>query len=72
MLQFDEFGYLTPDINIPSTMDELERIFKIDDHRAELFEKYLTYTKNLKSAIGNKSFKQWIEGSFVTKNNTPK
>src|ERR1022692_4731550 len=72
MLQFNEAeqGLLIPNTVISSSIDELRHYF-VDEiptkTRTDSFEKYLSYCNELKRLLKEKSIKQWINGSFVTK-----
>ena len=66
MLEFNDFGYLIPDRNIPSSIIEFETNFKYNNARNTIYEKYISYCIDLKAII-NKDIKQWIDGSYVTK-----
>ncbi len=60
---------MVPATIIPSSLDELETEFvrKIaTEKRQRLYNGYLTYLTQLKQIIGNKPFKQWVDGSFST------
>ena len=69
MLKFKAKGFLVPDINIQSDIAELEETFvlSMSDTRAKLFEKYILYTRALKTLCNNSELIQWVDGSFVTK-----
>lgn len=74
MLKFDNKGYLTPNNNIPSTLEEFKSEF-VDlmpgERRSELFDGYQRYCNDLKTVLDNESFFQWIDGSYVTKKQEP-
>jgi hypothetical protein len=74
MLKFDNRGYLTPYKAISSTVKEMKEYF-VDNIRSEtrkkIFEKYVVYSNELKSALGGIPLKQWVNGSFVTKEKNP-
>ena len=70
MLQFDDDGYLVPDRNIQSNLNELEKVFKINHRRNELFELYSIYNTGLKKILV-KELRQWVDGSYVTKKEYP-
>lgn len=74
MLKFNKSGYLVPNKPIPSGIEELEKHFVIEYssvERSQLFEAYLRYSKDLKKLCGNTQLRQWINGSFITRN-TPR
>lgn len=70
MLNFDTQGYLIPQGNILSTVLELEQTFKINPARTSIYSNYQVYIDDLKKIIG-KEIKQWVDGSYVTKNILP-
>lgn len=41
-------------------------------NREELFQKYISYSEQLKSGLGNVRLLQWIDGSFATKKPEPR
>ena len=74
MLEFNEQGLLIPNTVIASSIDELRHHFveKIPTiTRTENFEKYLRYSTELKRLLNEKSIRQWVNGSFVTKLQNP-
>jgi len=74
MLQFNSKGLLIPNTNIKSNISELEKEFVTslnNQHRTELFQKYINYSDSLKSVLSDISLLQWIDGSFVTKKPNP-
>lgn len=70
MLNFDAVGNLIPQGNVQSTILELEQIFKINPVRTAIYKNYQIYIDDLKAIIG-KNIKQWVDGSYVTKNPMP-
>ena len=74
MVQFDEHGHLSPYKIIEITLSEFETLFVngVGDinHRKELFEQYLKFVVDLKSAFES-PFYQWIDGSFITTKEQP-
>ncbi len=74
MLRFDNRGNLTPYGVVPATIAELRSHFVEgipSDTRAQLFEKYVVYSSELKRLSGGKHLRQWINGSFITKKSDP-
>ena len=74
MLQFNSKGHLVPPTIIESTVKELKEEFVTNipsEKRKEIFDKYITYSDALKAACNNRSFIQWINGSFTTKKYDP-
>jgi len=74
MLQFNSNGFLVPDSNIISTIEELEREFVLafnNERRAEIYKRYVVYSNNLKNLLGVNNITQWIDGSFVTMKPNP-
>ena len=74
MVQFDEHGHLFPHKIIAITVSEFETVFVngVGDinHRKELFDRYLKFVEDLKSAFES-PFTQWIDGSFITTKEQP-
>jgi hypothetical protein len=74
MLVFTPRGHLTPNLNIRSSVEDLKLNF-VDAFAAgvrhELFEKYTNYSQQLKDLLAQDEMLQWIDGSFVTKTNSP-
>jgi len=70
MLQFNKTGYLTPNKNIISSIEEFYQTFVKgqSDKRKELFEAYMKYSDALKSIHSQMNLLQWINGSFTTTN----
>jgi hypothetical protein len=64
---------LIPDRNIPSTLTEFKSTFAsgTNSHRANLFGKYFLYSINLKKTLEIEYLLQWIDGSYVTKEESP-
>lgn len=74
MLTFNHHGYLIPNTNIRSTLNEFRAHFvdKIASRRRnELYNNYLNYSDQLKTALGGNDLLQWIDGSYVTKKEEP-
>ena len=71
MLQFDDFGYITPYEVHPLLLDEFERTFVIDSERERLFQRLLDLVADLKG-LGATDFYLWVDGSFVTKKRVPR
>ncbi|WP_184543888.1 DUF6932 family protein [Mucilaginibacter sp. FT3.2] len=72
MLTFNNRGLLIPENIIPSTLEEFEIEFAInEDKRSQLFEQYKLYCHSLKAVCDNKPITQWIDGSYVTKSKNP-
>ena len=64
MIQFDEYGYVTPYNVVELEMGTFENVFVTNLHRRMLFNEYLAYSESLKKLdLGN--FFQWVDGSFV-------
>ena len=75
MLQFDLRGNLKPHKPIQCGLKDLKRHFVDEiesDSRLDNYKKYLRYSNNLKTLLGNRKLKQWLNGSFVTKKRNPK
>ncbi|RYD83002.1 MAG: hypothetical protein EOP53_02100 [Sphingobacteriales bacterium] len=74
MLVFTARGHLIPNLNIRASVDEIKLNF-VDTFatgkRQELFEKYKEYSEELKKVVAQDELLQWIDGSFVTKDNSP-
>ncbi len=74
-LIFNEFGYLTPQDAIQSDIESFETVFVNgfvnSNTRSPIFEKYLSYIHAFKQEI-MPEFRQWVDGSFVTKKLNPK
>lgn len=74
MLKFNSRGFLTPNLNISSDVEELENEFvkKTGNvKRKHLFEFYRAYSAQLRQLVGNIALLQWVDGSFVTKKIEP-
>ena len=74
MIQFNHRGFITPNANVSSSLNELNKVFVKDSEsgkRNELFEKYCYYSNSLKE-LCKISYLQWINGSFCTLKNEPK
>ena len=74
MLIFNLNGFLVPDQNIRSSIDEFEKEFVNSiqsTKRRELFNKYVSYSAGLKELCKGGEFTQWIDGSYVTKKPEP-
>ena len=74
MLNFDEYGFLTPNKVIQSTYEELVDEFVNNipsENRKDIFNKYVNYSKELKKLCNDMEIKQWINGSFTTKKSNP-
>lgn len=75
MLQINSKGYLTPNKNIETTVEEFKLEFVTNfidkEQRLSLFNYFIKYSKDLKSILKNNELIQWIDGSFVTKKNNP-
>jgi hypothetical protein len=74
MLEFNLRGLLIPNINIPSSLNDLKNEFVDNlpsEIRNEIFDGYLKYLQLLKSLCDHKKLIQWIDGSFVTKDAKP-
>lgn len=74
MPSFDEHGHLMPYSVVELTLPEFEAIFVdgLEDkmHRRALFEDYLRFVEEVKTAFGV-PFYQWLAGSFVTTKEFP-
>lgn len=73
-LIFNSKGHLIPNLNIKSSLQELEDVFVNkfnNERRLELYAKYIAYSNSLKRLLGNISLLQWIDGSFVTQKREP-
>lgn len=74
MFTFNSKGFLVPNLNIQSSVKELEVEFvtKIgSDRRRLLFENYIRYSNSLKKELEYVPFLQWVDGSFVSKKHEP-
>ncbi len=74
MLYFNHSGLLIPSSIILSNLNELQSEFVTNipaKDRITHFNAYLKYSDTLKKLCGNKDFVQWIDGSFVTKEQRP-
>ncbi len=74
MLEFNLKGFLVPDKNIRSSIEEFETVFVNSIQsvkRKELFNNYISYSTALKQLCNGVDFKQWIDGSYVTKKMEP-
>ncbi|MFN0173178.1 MAG: DUF6932 family protein [Saprospiraceae bacterium] len=71
MLQFDDFGYLTPYETHVLSLEDFERTFVIDTEREKLFRLLTDLVLDLKN-LGAGTFYIWVDGSFVTKKRVPK
>jgi hypothetical protein len=73
-LNFDHRGHLIPYGPIRTTVEEVERVFVKpypgSKTRSQLFEVYQQYVSELRDLIG--PFSQWIDGSFVTRSESPR
>ncbi len=73
-LIFDDNGFLTPNNAILTTLDVFENIFVskflVSSTRKAIFENYKRYVADFQKDI-LPNFKQWINGSFVTKKLNP-
>lgn len=74
MLDFDEHGHLLPYQISELTLPEFEAFFvnglSDQNHRRELFERYLVFVEELKRAF-QVPFFQWVDGSFITRKDLP-
>ncbi|MCU0345520.1 MAG: hypothetical protein MUC59_01170 [Saprospiraceae bacterium] len=74
-LIFNEFGFLTPQDVIHAGLESFENIFVKEfinsNTRSPIFENYLSYISAFKQEI-MPEFRQWVDGSFVTKKLNPK
>jgi len=75
MISFDKNGNITPYEIIEIDLKTFQKNFvdNLDnsEHRNNLYQDYLNYTKELCKIVSNQFF-QWINGSFVTKKHTPR
>jgi hypothetical protein len=72
-LVFDEKGNLKPHKAIEIDIQTFESVFATNPLRKDLYDKYLNYLLDLKKVIGQDAhFYQWLNGSYVTKNERPK
>jgi len=71
LLQFDDFGYITPYEVHNLTLEDFERIFVIDSARERLFGRLLDLVSDVKG-LGATEFYLWVDGSFVTKKRVPR
>ncbi|MFN0033977.1 MAG: DUF6932 family protein [Saprospiraceae bacterium] len=74
MPRFDEHGHLMPYSVVELTLPEFEAIF-VDGladqgHRRTLFEDYLRFVEEVKTAF-DAPFYQWLAGSFITTKELP-
>ena len=75
MLKFTSKGLLVPNRNIISSLAELKEEFLdniFTQNRKSLFENYIKYSDDLSKTCKGSKIRQWIDGSFVTKNSKPK
>ena len=75
MLTFTEKGFLIPNKQIPSSINELEAEFVTainSNTRKELFDLYLKYSSDLKTVCNGAEIRQWVNGSFATKKANPR
>ena len=70
MLEFDKNGYLIPHQIIESDLIIFEQTFVFNEHRRQLFERFVAFSEEFKQIYG-KNFFIWIDGSFVTKKYLP-
>jgi hypothetical protein len=70
MLIFDQFGNLTPDKPIESTLEEFERIFVFNEHRKLLFNSFQSLYDEI-AVLGVPIKMIWFDGSFVTQKINP-
>ncbi|MEM8528834.1 MAG: hypothetical protein AAGG68_29635 [Bacteroidota bacterium] len=68
---FDYRGYLKPYRKVEMKWSDFETLFVQTNERRHLFEELLRYNENLYGIIKS-PFYQWMNGSFVTKQNRPK
>ncbi|TFF36006.1 DUF6932 family protein [Mucilaginibacter psychrotolerans] len=74
MFDFNQRGLLIPETTIACSLAAFEAEFVIRpniEKRRYLFEQYKLYCNDLKVVCGNSDIKQWIDGSYVTKNKNP-
>lgn len=74
MLKFNSSGFLFPDKQIASSIEELEQYFVKDiksSRRKEIFDSYCNYSNDLKETCNLEVLVQWIDGSFTTKKENP-
>ena len=73
-ITFDKHGLISQKEIIEVSLEDLERVFVNEqvekEHRARLFEQYLTYTKEIEQKIGAILF-QFVNGSFTTLKEQP-
>lgn len=75
MIIFNSKGHLVPNLNIQVDLETIEQAFVQNlksGNREELFQKYISYSEQLKSGLGNVRLLQWIDGSFATKKPEPR
>ena len=74
VLQFDTFGYLTPDNAIDTDLQTLERVFveefPTSTTRRGHFDRFHAYNARLREYLTD-GFTQWIDGSFVSRKLNP-
>jgi len=66
--QFDENSFIIPYTCIPLLLKEFKKSFVEElsvARRQEIFNQYEIFVDSLKSIIGEVSFYQWIDGSFL-------
>jgi hypothetical protein len=71
MLIFNGAGYLTPNRPIRAGLEEMEQEFVINYSsvdRSMLYESYCRYSDDLKKLCSDGELRQWINGSFTTRN----
>lgn len=75
MLTFDSKGFLTPDRNLTSTLEEFQdefvSKFPLQAKRQELFNEFLRFLRDFFEAIGVEEIMIWANGSFVSNKESP-
>lgn len=75
VLQFNEFGYLTPSGLVSCDLATFELYFldnfPVSDTRREIFINYMRFIERFSKRI-TRNFTQWLNGSFVSLKENPK
>lgn len=75
MVKFNRYGFLEPSGAIAISLTDFKKHFVFvsdSETRIHNFEKYASYSNQLKKLLGLPNLKQWINGSFVTSIKNPK
>lgn len=74
-ISFDQYGNLTPykiKIDLITFEDLFVSAFPVSSTRKPLFDSLKSYNQKLRNILGEDSFIQWVNGSFVSQTNNPK